>query len=199
MVSHISRRGFLKSLALAGGAVAGGALLSACGGGAATPAAAPAAAPVTLEVGSKGDELAYDKTTLEAPAGSKITLKLKNNASEASGNKHNWVLTKTADADAVAIDGISAGEANSQEKPGDALIIAARRSDRYAATGNHHRLWLRRAGSRQGARRQAGGRHRDRPLQPSPVSAATVSSRHRRLVGAVDRRADPPHAAQAAQ
>jgi azurin len=124
MVSHISRRGFLKSLALAGGAVAGGALLSACGGGAATPAA-PAAAPVTLEIGSKGDELAYDKTTLEAPAGSKITLKLKNNASEASGNKHNWVLTKTADADAVAIDGIAAGEANSYEKPGDARIIAA--------------------------------------------------------------------------
>ncbi len=123
MVSHISRRGFLKSLALAGGAVAGGALLSACGGGAATPAA-PAAAPVTLEIGSKGDELAYDKTTLEAPAGSKITLKLKNNASEASGNKHNWVLAKAADADLVAVDGIGAGDAAGYLKADDKRVIA---------------------------------------------------------------------------
>lgn len=123
MVTITSRRGFLKSLAFAGSVVAGGALLAACGGSAAP--AAPAAGPVTLEIGSKGDELAYDKTSLEAPAGSKITLKLKNNASAASGNRHNWVLAKTADADAVATDGISAGDAAGYLKPDDKRVIAA--------------------------------------------------------------------------
>jgi azurin len=69
--------------------------------------------------------LAYDKTSLEAPAGSKITLKLKNNASAASGNKHNWVLAKSADADPVAVDGISAGDAVGYLKPDDKRVIAA--------------------------------------------------------------------------
>ena len=118
MVSHISRRGFLRTIALAGGAV-----LAACGGGAPPPQ--KAAEPVTLEIGSKGDELAYDKTALEAPAGAKITLKLKNNASAASGNKHNWVLAKTADADLVAADGIAAGDAAGYLKADDKRIIAA--------------------------------------------------------------------------
>jgi azurin len=123
MASHLSRRGFLKTFGLAAGTLAGGALLTACGG-ASTPAPAPAAAPVTLELGSKGDELAYDKTELSAAAGAKITIKFKNNASAASGNKHNVVVVKTADADAVAADGIAAGEAADYIKAEDKRVIA---------------------------------------------------------------------------
>lgn len=55
-------------------------LLAACGGAAApAPTAAPAApakpaaAAVVLDLGTKGDELAFDKTALSAPASSKIT------------------------------------------------------------------------------------------------------------------------------
>jgi azurin len=125
MSSHISRRGFIKTLGLAAGTVAGGALLAACGNSGSGGAAAPqAAAPVTLELGSKGDELAFDKTELSAGAGAKITLKFKNNASAASGNKHNVVVTKVADADAVSADGIAAGEAADYIKAGDKRAIA---------------------------------------------------------------------------
>jgi azurin len=99
-------------------------VLSACGGGAAPAADKPAAAAVTLEIGSKGDELAYDKAELTAAAGSKITLKIKNNASAASGNKHNWVLVKQGQAEAVALDGIAAGDAGGYLKAGDARVIA---------------------------------------------------------------------------
>jgi azurin len=125
MAKEISRRGFLKSVALISGTAMGATVLTACGGSA-TPAggAAASGAPVSLEIGSKGDELLYDKAELTAAPGSKITLKLKNNASAASGNKHNWVLAKAGQSDAVAADGIAAGEASGYLKAGDTRIIA---------------------------------------------------------------------------
>jgi azurin len=118
-----TRRGFLRSLSMGGAFIAGGAALAACGGGAAAPKAE--AVPVTLELGSKGDELVYDKTELKAPTGSKITVNLKNNATAASGNKHNWVLVKAGQADAVAADGIAAGDAAGYLKAGDTRVIAS--------------------------------------------------------------------------
>jgi azurin len=118
-----SRRSFLRTLALSGGMLASGAVVAACGGGAA-PAAPAERTAVTLELGSKGDELAWDKNELVAPANSSITIKFKNNSS-AGGNKHNVVICRPADADGVAADGIAAGEANSYEKPGDTRILAA--------------------------------------------------------------------------
>jgi azurin len=105
---------------------AGAAVLAACGGGSAAPAAAPAAAnAVSLDIGSKGDDLAYDKTTLEAPAGSKITLNFKNNSQPGVNLLHNWVLIKAgASADAAEADGIAAGEANNYLKPNDDRVLA---------------------------------------------------------------------------
>ncbi|MCX6017801.1 MAG: plastocyanin/azurin family copper-binding protein [Chloroflexi bacterium] len=109
----------IKTFGLAAGAL----VLAACGGsGASVPQAA--VAPVTLELGSKGDGLAFDKTELSAAAGAKITVKFKNNASAASGNKHNFVLVKPADATAVAADGIAAGEASGYLKADDKRVIA---------------------------------------------------------------------------
>ena len=120
-----SRRLFLKRMALAGGLLAGSTLLVACGGGEApTPTPAASGEPVTVEIASKGDALAYDKDTLEVPAGSKVTLVMKNNASPGSGVYHNWVLVRPGTADAVAADGIAAGEANSYLKPNDNRVIA---------------------------------------------------------------------------
>lgn len=112
-----------KLMAFAAGAM----VLAACGG-APAPAAAPAqpaagGAAVTLEIASKGDELLFDKTTFEVAAGSKVTLKLKNNASTAA-TMHNWVLVKAGQADAVATDGITAGESKGYLKDGDARVIA---------------------------------------------------------------------------
>ncbi|MCS7056508.1 MAG: plastocyanin/azurin family copper-binding protein [Thermoflexales bacterium] len=125
MATSISRRGFLRTAALAGGLLTSGALIAACGGGAEpTPTPAASGTPVTLEIGSKGDALEYDKTTLEVPAGSKVTLNLKNNASPGSGVLHNWVLVRPGTLDAVAADGIAAGEANGYLKPNDNRVIA---------------------------------------------------------------------------
>lgn len=125
MSVHITRRSFITKLtAFAAGAL----VLAACGGGGSAPApAAPAktaGGEVVLEIGSKGDELLFDKTALEAPAGSKITLKLKNNATVAS-TLHNWVLAaSTSAADAIAADGIAAGEAAGYVKANDTRVLA---------------------------------------------------------------------------
>ncbi len=127
MATNFSRRGFLRTAVVTGGLFAGGALIAACGGGGeSAPAQAPAAsgAPVTLEIASKGDALEYDKTSFEVPAGSKVTLNLKNNASPGSGVHHNWVLVRPGTIDAVAADGIAAGEANDYLKPNDNRVIA---------------------------------------------------------------------------
>ena len=102
-------------------------ILMACGGSA-TPAAPTAAAKpaevkaVTLEISSKGEELAFDKTTFEVAAGSRVTLKFTN---PSTGMSHNWVLTMPGQSDAVATDGIAAGEANGWLKPHDNRVLAA--------------------------------------------------------------------------
>ncbi|GIV85192.1 MAG: auracyanin-A [Candidatus Roseilinea sp.] len=125
-VTHISRRGFLRTVVVTGSLFVGGVLVAACGGGepAPTQASAASGAPVTLEIGSKGDALEYDKTSFEVPAGSKVTLNFKNNASPGSGVYHNWVLVRPGTIDAVAADGIAAGEANDYLKPNDNRVIA---------------------------------------------------------------------------
>lgn len=129
MANNLSRRSFLRTVALGGGMMAGASVLAACGGGSAAPAGGStsggsAAQAVTLDIGSKGDELAYDKTTLEAPAGSKITLNFKNNSNPGANLLHNWVLVKPGTGDAVAADGIAAGEAADYLKANDDRVIA---------------------------------------------------------------------------
>lgn len=125
MAFDSSRRQFLKTLGMVGGLAVGGGLLAACGGGEATPA--PAAGgdvpkpEVKLEIGSKGEELLFDKDTLSAPAGSKITLIFKNNS---TALEHNWVLIKPGANDQVANDGLAAGEAKGYLKENDPNVIA---------------------------------------------------------------------------
>jgi azurin len=125
MATNVSRRGFLRTAVVASGLFAGGVLIAACGGGPEpTPTPAASGAPVTLEIASKGDALEFDKTSFEVPAGSKVTLVMKNNASPGSGVYHNWVLVRPGTIDAVAADGIAAGEANDYLKPNDNRVIA---------------------------------------------------------------------------
>lgn len=93
-------------------------LLSACnkkrevpGGTFNIPSGAPTGSlkPVaSLEVGSKGDELAFDPIELEAKAGILISLKFKNNATKA-GLLHNWVLAKPGMGPGVAAAGQAPG------------------------------------------------------------------------------------------
>ncbi|MFN3373086.1 MAG: plastocyanin/azurin family copper-binding protein [Chloroflexus sp.] len=87
--------------------------LAACGGGGnsgGSSGGGQSSGPVTLEIGSKGEELAYDKTELRVAAGQTVTLRFKNNSAV---QQHNWILVKGSDAEAAAIvnAGLTAGPA----------------------------------------------------------------------------------------
>lgn len=61
----------------------------------------------TLKIGTKGEQLLFDKTTLTVKAGEKVNLTLNNT----SGMQHNWVLVMPGTADKIAQDSITAGAA----------------------------------------------------------------------------------------
>ena len=118
ILNMIARRRFLKLAGLFGSA----AFLAACGGDSGAPAERK---PVALSIEPKGEELKYAVDKLEAPANSKITLTLKN---VSTANKHNWVLTRPGQADAVATEGITAGEAAGFIKEGPNVIAHTKMS-----------------------------------------------------------------------
>lgn len=95
--------GFVLGLAL---------VLSACGGGSggASSGGSASSGPLTIEIASDGENLAFDKKTLTATPGQQVTVKFKNNS---SAQQHNWVLVKGGDsaAKALADGGITAGVA----------------------------------------------------------------------------------------
>jgi len=84
------------------------------------------AGPCDLEIESN-DAMKFNKDSLSVPAScKKITLKLVHTGKLPKASMgHNWVLTKTADMQAVATDGIPAGADKGYLKPGDARVLAA--------------------------------------------------------------------------
>lgn len=75
--------------------------LTACGGGAADTTtggnggdSGSTTEPVTLELGSEGEQLAFNKTELRVEAGQEVTLVFNNNS---TGQQHNWVLADGGD------------------------------------------------------------------------------------------------------
>ena len=78
------------------------------GGGGASSGGGSGAGPTTLEIGSDGENLAFDKTTLTASAGQEVTVNFTNNSAV---QQHNWVLVNggEAEAQAVADGGLTAG------------------------------------------------------------------------------------------
>lgn len=77
-----------------------------------------------LVIETKGDELAFNVAELSAKAGEQIRIKFANKAT-AAGMKHNVVVVKAADVEAVANAGLTAGEANGYVPNDDAKVIAA--------------------------------------------------------------------------
>lgn len=91
--------------------------LAACGGGGGGGGAAGG-----LEIGSAGESLAFDKTTLTAPAGS-VTVTFKNNS---SGQQHNWVLVNGGDDVAAQVDEAAAAAGPPDYLPsGDPNVLGA--------------------------------------------------------------------------
>ncbi len=72
------------------------------------------------------DAMQFNKPTISVPASCKeFTVKLKHVGKlPKTAMGHNWVLTKTADVQPVANDGIPAGAAKNYVKDGDARVIA---------------------------------------------------------------------------
>lgn len=93
-----------------------GLLLTACGGGGGgtqtgggqTGGATGAPEPVTIQIGSDGENLAFDKKELTVKTGQQVTLEFKNNS---VAQQHNWVLVKGGESVAtqIANDGLVAG------------------------------------------------------------------------------------------
>lgn len=93
---------------------------------AAASGAAMAAAPnCTIEV-EGNDAMQFNTKNIDVSKACKdFTVKLKHVGKlPKTAMGHNWVLTKTADVQAVAADGIPAGVDKAYIKPGDARVIA---------------------------------------------------------------------------
>ena len=84
------------------------------------------AADCEFSIGT-GDMLKFDVTEMSVSTSCetvKVTLNHKGNLN-ANVMGHNWVLSKTADVQGVAADGMSAGAASGYIKAGDDRVIAA--------------------------------------------------------------------------
>ncbi len=64
---------------------------------------------VKLQLGSNGDQIAFDKSQLQAKAGQAIELTFKNNASKENRMQHGWVLVKPGTESKVVDAGAAAG------------------------------------------------------------------------------------------
>jgi azurin len=91
----------------------------------AAPGAFAADKVCKLDIAST-DQMTFDKKELSVAADcTSVELTLHHvGKMPAAAMGHNWVLAKTADAQAVANDGLSAGVANDHIKKGDTRVIA---------------------------------------------------------------------------
>ena len=80
-----------------------------------------AAGPVSLAVGAKGNELAFDTASITANSGDEVTITFTNSS---ANFQHSLVIVQAGTKDAVATDGTTAGPANNWGKPGDDRVIA---------------------------------------------------------------------------
>lgn len=102
-------------------------VLTACGGGGGGAASGggggAAGGPLTIEIGSDGENLAFDKTTLTAAAGQPVTVNFKNNS---AAQQHNWVLVDGGESVAaeVANAGLTAGPAAGYLSADKANVLA---------------------------------------------------------------------------
>lgn len=98
-------------------------LLVACTLLALAPAAWARSCAVTI---GSDDRMRFDTTDIRLPNDcSEVVLTLRHDGTmSAKAMGHNWVLTRAADVQAVAMDGMRASFAEGYVKPGDARVIA---------------------------------------------------------------------------
>ncbi len=112
------------------------------GGAAAKPTSAPAPRLVELSVDTArgADEFRFAQTALQAPARSRIRVRLNNLTDPGDEVGHNWVLVKPGQEQSVLANGIKAGDNNDWLDVKDPGIIAATRliegGQRHSVTFN---------------------------------------------------------------
>ena len=91
------------------------------------PSAAPARATVEIAVDTAAgrDELGYTPTTLTAPAGSRVKLKLSNKTNPDDEIGHDWVLVMPGTEDSVLASSLAAGDDGDWLDREDPGVIAA--------------------------------------------------------------------------
>jgi azurin len=77
-----------------------------------------------IDTATDADDFTYDQETLEAPAGSTITLTLNNRTNPDDEVGHNWVLVMPGQEESVLANGIAAGDDNDWLDVNDPGIIA---------------------------------------------------------------------------
>ncbi|UBB17306.1 azurin [Comamonas odontotermitis] len=89
----------------------------------AAPAMAAAGCDIAIEA---NDAMQFNKSSIAVPASCKqFTVNLKHTGKlPKTAMGHNWVLSKAADLQAAATDGISAGADKDYVKPGDSRVVA---------------------------------------------------------------------------
>lgn len=107
---------FLTTLLVLGTGLAG------CDSGAQPVTAGPR--HVTLELGTQGDSMVFDRTELRAPAGALITV-IFHNRSRLVAVEHNWLLARPGAEESVTAAALVAGGDNDFVAPNDSNVIAA--------------------------------------------------------------------------
>lgn len=77
---------------------------------------------VDVVIGSKGNEIAFDKTEFKVKAGQIVRITMKNNSTADANMLHNVVVTMPGTETQVENDGIQAGEANDWVQAGPNVI-----------------------------------------------------------------------------
>jgi azurin len=115
----MSRRRWLQNAASFAALAMLSGVISACGGSSRVEAEGNV---TKLELGCKGDELAYDKTNLTAPAGTAIELLFTNRSHH---HQHNWVLVNGGEEEAMAVyqAALAAGAQNDWLPPDSPQIL----------------------------------------------------------------------------
>jgi len=94
-----------------------------------TPPTSTPGEPVqlTVDTATGATDFSYAQTTLEAPAGAEVTLRLNNLTGAADEVGHNWVLVWPGQEESVLTNGIAAGDDRDWLDVNDPGIIAATR------------------------------------------------------------------------
>ena len=89
-----------------------------------TKTLAPDEVRLEVDTAAEATVFKYAQTALEAPAGSKITLKLNNKTTAKDEVGHNWVLVQPGQEESVLANGLKAGDSKDWLNSKDPSVIA---------------------------------------------------------------------------